>query len=191
MGRAQGFREEIQVQPAPRTTPEAGLWPSKRQQAGLLRASYYQLKAGHCLTGQYLAWMKKQPLQDPDAGAPLQVLSAPEMPSGKSCGQWKDERQGESKDRYKIRDLFADDRCNQQILDLLSSTDVGRLVPALAEEGAQSEASGREPGSRENGNRRGGKRPRNWAPRRRGSALLYNFRERGVRGLGADFTFLL
>ena len=33
MGRVQGFREEIQVQPAPRTTAEAGLWPSKRQQA--------------------------------------------------------------------------------------------------------------------------------------------------------------
>jgi len=32
VGRVQGFRGEMQVQPTPRTTPEAGPWPSKRQE---------------------------------------------------------------------------------------------------------------------------------------------------------------
>ena len=45
------------------------------------------------------------------------------------------------KNRLKIRDLFADERCSQSILDFLSATDVGRLVPKPAEEDAQSKAS--------------------------------------------------
>jgi len=32
------------------------------------------------------------------------------------------------------RDLMADERCGQVVLDFLSSTDVGRLVPALKKE---------------------------------------------------------
>jgi len=50
----------------------------------------------------------------------------------KETGRWKD--------RWKIRDLLADERCSQAVLDFLSSTDVGRRVPA--EEGdAVSEVS--------------------------------------------------
>jgi len=40
-----------------------------------------------------------------------------------------------------IRDLPADTRCNRSVLDFLSTADVGRLVPAPAEEDARSEAS--------------------------------------------------
>ena len=43
------------------------------------------------------------------------------------------------KSRWKVRDLLADGRCSQAVLDTLCSTDVGRLVPA--EEDAGSEAS--------------------------------------------------
>ena len=50
----------------------------------------------------------------------------------KESGRWKS--------RFTVRDLFADVRCNQAVLDLLSTTDVGRLVPAPAEEHAGSEA---------------------------------------------------
>jgi len=32
------------------------------------------------------------------------------------------------KNRFKIRDLFADERCSQAILNFLSTTDVGRRV---------------------------------------------------------------
>jgi hypothetical protein len=47
---------------------------------------------------------------------------------------------GRGKSRWKIRDLLADERCSRAVLDFLSTTDVGRLVPAPAEEDAQSEA---------------------------------------------------
>jgi len=48
---------------------------------------------------------------------------------------------GRGKSRFTIRDLLADTRCSLSVLDFLSTTDVGRLVPVLAEEDAQSEAS--------------------------------------------------
>ena len=37
------------------------------------------------------------------------------------------------KSRWTVRDLLADERCGQAVLDFLSSTDVGRLVPPLKE----------------------------------------------------------
>ena len=37
------------------------------------------------------------------------------------------------------RDLLADGRCGQAVLDFLSSTDVGSLVPPLEESDARSE----------------------------------------------------
>ena len=40
-----------------------------------------------------------------------------------------------------MRDLLDDERCSRAVLDFLSTTDVGRLVPPPAEEDAQSEAS--------------------------------------------------
>jgi hypothetical protein len=40
-----------------------------------------------------------------------------------------------------MRDLPADKRCSRAVLDFLSTTDVGRLVPAPVEEDTQSEAS--------------------------------------------------
>ena len=45
------------------------------------------------------------------------------------------------KSRWKIRDLLADGRYGQAVLDFLSSTDVGRLVPPEEETDAGSEAS--------------------------------------------------
>jgi len=44
---------------------------------------------------------------------------------------------GKGKDRFKIQDLFVD--ASQAALDVLSATDVGRGVPASAEEDTQSE----------------------------------------------------
>jgi len=40
---------------------------------------------------------------------------------------------GRWKERWKVRDLLADGRCSQAVLDFLSSTDVGRRVPAKDE----------------------------------------------------------
>lgn len=56
---------------------------------------------------------------------------------------------GRSKDRFKIRDVFADERCSQVILDFLSSTEVGRWMPVAAEEDAASEVSEWKLGGRE------------------------------------------
>jgi hypothetical protein len=40
---------------------------------------------------------------------------------------------GRGKDRFKIRDLFADERRSQATLDFLATTDVRRLAPKPAE----------------------------------------------------------
>ena len=41
----------------------------------------------------------------------------------KETGKWKS--------RWKIQDLLADGRCSQAVLDFLTSTDVGRIVPTV------------------------------------------------------------
>ena len=47
---------------------------------------------------------------------------------------------GRWKNCWRIRDLFADRRCSQAVLDFLTSTDVGKIVPSV-EEDAGSQAS--------------------------------------------------
>jgi len=49
---------------------------------------------------------------------------------------------GRERSRFTICDFLADDRCSQVVLDILSTTDVGRLLPA--EEDAGSEVLERE-----------------------------------------------
>jgi len=82
---------------------------------------------------------------------------------------WAEVREGSGrgKSQCKIRDLLADGRCSQAVLDFLSTTDVGRLV--LAEEDAGSEVSEWERRESRSGKRRGGRSwalRRRWAPRR-------------------------
>jgi len=60
-------------------------------------------------------------------------------PNRRSCGLEVREESGRKKSRCKIRDLLVDGRCSQAVLDFLSTTDVGSLVPA--EEEARSEVS--------------------------------------------------
>jgi hypothetical protein len=74
----------------------------------------------------------------------------------KHCSEWKRQQEvlwvevrnvtGRGKDRFKIQDLFADERCSQAILDFRATTQVGRRVLDPAEEDALSEASERELG---------------------------------------------
>jgi hypothetical protein len=69
----------------------------------------------------------------------------------KVCPAWKEQQKtlwaevrketGRWKSRWKVRDLLADERCSRVVLDFLSTTAVGRLVPDPAEEDAHSEAS--------------------------------------------------
>jgi hypothetical protein len=110
---------------------------------------HYQLKTGHCLTGQYLAWTTNQPTAKCWwCGYKTQTREH----VFKNCPEWKlqqkdlwaevREETGRGQDRIKIRDLLADTRCSRAVLDFLSNTDVGRRAPNPAtEEDAQSEAS--------------------------------------------------
>jgi hypothetical protein len=76
------------------------------------------------------------------------------------------------------------------VLDFLSTTDVGRLVPAPAKEDAQSEASEWE---RRGAKRSGGRRLRSWARAERSnrsssSHPLHGLCGRGVGVTGANFV---
>jgi len=111
-------------------------------------ARFYQIKTGHCLTGEYLEWTKSR------ASAQCWWCRCKKQTREhvfKNCGRWKEQQKvlwkevwketERGKRRFAIRDLLADDRCSKAVLDFLSTTEVGRLVPPPAEEDVQSEAS--------------------------------------------------
>ena len=69
----------------------------------------------------------------------------------KRCPRWKEEQRtlweevyketGRGRWRWKAHELFAEGKCSQAVLDFLSSTDVGKIVPAVGVDDAESEAS--------------------------------------------------
>jgi len=138
-----------------RVTRKKYKMPAKQKPDGTVAGSskrlasrFYQLKTGHCLTGQHLNWTKNRP-------TPQCWWCASETQTRdhlfKECAEWRDQQKilwaevkketGRWKSRWKVRDLLADERCSKPVLDFLSTTDVGRLAPALADEDAQSEVS--------------------------------------------------
>jgi len=145
---------------------------------------FYQTKTWHCLTGQYLNWTKNR------ATPQCWWCRYPNQTREhlfKVCPEWKAQQKilwaevrketGEGKDRWKIRNLLADERCGRAVLDFLSTTDVGRRVPA-EEDGVSevSEAELREflgeleagPRSRKLGELHcSSPRPTSWRPRER------------------------
>ena len=53
---------------------------------------------------------------------------------------WKETRKG--REWWKVHELFAERTCSQALLDFLSSTDIGKIMPADPEgDDAESEAS--------------------------------------------------
>jgi len=111
-----------------------------------LASRYYQTKTGHCRIGQYLHWAKVRPTaQCWWCQCPTQTR----VHLFKVCPEWRAQQKilwaevqketGRWKNRWKIRDLLADGKCSRAVLDFLSSTDVGRLVPG--EEDVRSEVS--------------------------------------------------
>ena len=68
------------------------------------------------------------PVPESDSGAPLQGVSGVEGPAKDPVGRGT-ERDREGKDRWKIRDLLADERCGRAVLDFLYSMDMGRRGP--------------------------------------------------------------
>jgi len=121
-----------------------------------LASRFYQMKTGHCLTGQYLAWTRR-----PDATCWwCQYKTQTREHLFKNCPQWKSQQKAlwatvleatrklpgptRSRDRTNIAELLADQRCSQAMLMFLATTDVGRTSgpPAADEdEDAASEAS--------------------------------------------------
>jgi hypothetical protein len=91
-------------------------------------------------------------MQSANTGAPVQGLFAVEAAAENSVGGGAEtDRKG--KNRFKIRDLFADERCTRSILDFLRTTEVGRRIgPKDDEPGA---GSGEDKGS-DSGRRAGG-----------------------------------
>jgi len=111
-----------------------------------LVSRFYHVKTGHCLTGQYLNWTKNR--HTPQCWRCRYQTQTWEHLL-KVCPEWKTQQKilwaevqketGRWKSRWKVRDLLADERCSRAVLDFLSTTDLGRLVPA--EEDVGSEAS--------------------------------------------------
>jgi len=106
-----------------------------------LASRFYQLKTGHARTGQYLHWAKVLP------EAQCWWCKCPSQTRDhlfKVCPEWKTQQKTlwvevlketkRRKSRWTVRDLMADERCGQAVLDFLYSTDVGRLVPPLKKE---------------------------------------------------------
>jgi len=139
---------ETRIKPAKYRIPEQQR--PDRAVAGSSASRSYQLRSGHALTGQYLHWTKNRPSARCE-WCRYQCQTRDHLL--KSCPEWKVQQKrmwetvkketGRWKSRWKIRDLFADPRCSQAILDFLASTQVGRRAPEPEEEeeDVQSEAS--------------------------------------------------
>jgi len=124
-------------------------------------ARFYQLKTGHCLTGQFLKLTEGKPATKcwrcSYQGGIFSVTATAWGAQRRFLWAevWQAARRG--KDRFGIRGLFVRERCSWAILDFLSTTDVGRRGGLdKAAENAQSEASA--PGLREREVREEGER---------------------------------
>jgi len=114
-----------------------------------LASRFYQMKTGHCLTVQYLAWATRRP----DATCWwCQYKIQTRVHLFKNCPQWKSQQKTlwaavlevtrklpgptRGRDRTSIAELLADQRCSQAVLTFLATTDVGRTSgPPVADEG--------------------------------------------------------
>jgi ribonuclease HI len=121
----------VKCRPWRRNCPDPG--PAKTRKATASR--YYQLKTGHALTGQYLKWIGSKDddmcwwCHQPGVTQTREHLF-------KVCTTWKKQQKilwkavrlqtKRGRDRFRIADLFADERCTEAILEFLETTDVGR-----------------------------------------------------------------
>jgi len=107
-----------------------------------LASRFYQLKMGHCLTGQYLNWTENRPTP-PCWWCRYRTQTRDHL--FKECPEWKPRQKvlwaevrkvtGRWKDRRKMRDLLAGGRCSRAVPEFLSA-DVGRRVPVEVENNA-------------------------------------------------------
>ena len=112
-----------------------------------LAERFYQLKTGYCCTGDYLHWTKSQPTAQcwwcphPRQTREHLLTGCPKWRKQQRT-LWKEVRKETGKGRrwWNDHEPFADRRCSQAVLNFLTSTEVGKTVPAV-EEDARSEAS--------------------------------------------------
>jgi hypothetical protein len=100
-----------------------------------LAGRYYQLKTGHYLTVQYLKWTKSRPSAK-CGWCSYEVQTREHL--FKNCPRWKLQQKNlwaevrrdtdRGRNRFMIRDLFADERYTRAILSFLRATRVGRQV---------------------------------------------------------------
>ena len=100
-----------------------------------LAGRYYQLKTGHCRTGQYLKATKNTATAE-CGWCHYKTQTREHL--FKHCDKWKMQQKilwaeirketGRGKDRFMIRDLFADERYTRSILDFLRTMKVGVRV---------------------------------------------------------------
>ena len=113
-----------------------------------LATRFYQLKMGHCLTGEYLHWTKSHP--NPQCWwcrCPRQTRDH----LLKRCPRWKEEQRtlweevyketGRGRWWWKAHKPFTESECSQTVLNFLTSTDVGKTVLAVEVDDVGSEAS--------------------------------------------------
>jgi len=113
-----------------------------------LASRFYQPKTDHARIGQSPHWDKFRPTaqnwwcQGPARTRDHHFKVRPKR-KRKQKILWAEVRKetGGWQSRWKIRDLFADLRCSQAVLDFLSATDVRSLAPAAEEDGTGSGAS--------------------------------------------------
>ena len=100
-----------------------------------LAGRFHQLKTEHCRTGQYLKWKKNSDTAECER---CQYKTQTREHLFKNCDKWKAQQKtmwaeirkktGRGKNRFTIRELFADERCTRAILDFLRTTKVGARV---------------------------------------------------------------
>jgi len=138
-----GWRPDLQAEVQNTEKPAARQTSTAPGSAKRLASRFYQLETGHSLTRQCLQWTKNWPTaQCWWCRCPTQTRDH----LVKVCPEWKAQQKilwaevqketGKWKSRWMIiiRDLLADGRCSQAVMDFLSSTDVGRLVPAAEDD---------------------------------------------------------
>jgi len=102
---------------------------------------FYQLKSGHALTGVYLKSIDNRP-DDYCWWCDLENISGTPQTRDhlfKHCSRWKDQQAQlwervkketrKGKQRWRVGDLLADERCSPAVLDFLRTTYVGRAAP--------------------------------------------------------------
>jgi len=116
-----------------------------------IAARFYQLKSGQALTATHMKKIKKQ--EDDQCWWCFRSKQTREH-LFKHCSTWRSQQNAmwalvaketkRRKRRWKMAELFADERCSGPILEFLRTTDVGRMVPPLRAD-TESEESAAEP----------------------------------------------